>query len=176
VLEGTGISPAAFWFPQLMGNIVHRNSVLSRPGKLQAAFTTVEAMVAVLVCALVFVSLYAGFSAGFSIVQLTRENLRATQILGEKMETIRLYRWDQITNSGFMPTNFVDCFYPLATQSAAGLSFTGRVSVVPAPITEFYSSDLLQVTIDLQWTSGNVQRNRQSTTFVSKYGLQHYIY
>jgi hypothetical protein len=150
---------------------------LSRPcGKQRAAFSTIEVMMGVLVCALMFVSLYAGFSAGFSLVQLTRENLRATQILGEKMETIRLYRWDQITNSGYMSTNFVDVFYPLATQATTGLSFTGRVNIVRAPVTEFYGDDLLQVTIDLQWLSGNIVRNRQMSTFVSKYGLQHYVY
>jgi len=55
-----------------------------------SAFTLVEVMVAVWLGAIMFVGLYLGFSQGFAVIQLTRENLRATQILQEKAETIRL--------------------------------------------------------------------------------------
>jgi hypothetical protein len=161
---------------QLIDHMSHGGSLSAEARRPQAAFTTIEVMVAILVCALMFVSLYAGFSAGFSLVQLTRENLRATQILEEKMETIRLYRWDQITNSTFMPTNFVDVFYPLASNSTGGLTFTGRVTIAHQPVAEHYRNDMLRLTIDLRWLSGGVVRNRQMSTFVSKYGLQHYVY
>jgi hypothetical protein len=132
--------------------------------------------VAVLVCGIVFVSLYSGLSSGFSFVQLARENLRATQIMEEKMETIRLYRWDQINQAGFIPTNFVQGFYPMATQSTAGLNYTGTVTIAAAPISEYYSNSLVQVTVDLNWKSGNVLRKREMTTFASQYGLQNYVY
>src|SRR5690242_4531464 len=82
-----------------------------------AAFSTMEVLVGVMVCGIVFVGLYSGLSSGFSFIQLARENLRGTQIMEEKMETLRLYRWDQINQSGFIPTNFVDTFYPLGTNS-----------------------------------------------------------
>ncbi|MHC1765813.1 MAG: hypothetical protein AB9869_16200 [Verrucomicrobiia bacterium] len=141
-----------------------------------AAFSTVEVMVAVLICGLVFVGLYSGIGSGFSVVQLARENLRGTQILEEKLETIRLYRWDQINDTSFIPTNFVEEFYPAGTQSTAGLSYTGKVTIIEAPITEFYKDSLRQVTVELQWKSGGVLRKREMTTFVSEYGLQHYIY
>ncbi len=133
-------------------------------------------LVAVLICGIVFVTLYSGMSSGFALVQLTRENLRAIQIMEEKMETIRLYRWDQITNGGFIPTNFVDTFYPLATQATSGLTYTGRVTITDAPLTEYYKDALKQVTVNLSWKSGNVVRQRTMTTFVSQYGLQNYIY
>jgi hypothetical protein len=143
---------------------------------LRAAFSTVEVLVAVLVCGIVFVTLYAGISSGFSFVQLTRENLRGIQIMEEKMETIRLYRWDQINQAGFIPTNFVDTFYPLATQATSGLRYTGAVTIADAPISEYYKDGLKQVSIDLSWKSGNTVRTRTMTTFVSQYGLQNYIY
>lgn len=130
----------------------------------------------VLVCGVVFVSLYSGISSGFGLVQLARENLRGTQILEEKMETIRLYRWDQINDTGFMPTNFIDVFYPSAAQATAGLSYTGTVTIVEAPIAESYKDSLKLVTVQLQWKSGNVLRKRQMSTFVSQYGLQPYVY
>lgn len=150
------------------------SSVSRLPGC--TAFSTLEVLIAVLVCGTVFVSLYSGISSGFAFVQLARENLRGTQILEEKMETIRLYRWDQINQPGFIPTNFVDQFYPVATQAVVGLRYTGVVTIADAPVTEYYNDALKQVTIDLSWKSGPVVRKRQMTTLVSQYGLQNYIY
>ena len=60
----------------------------------RTAFTLPEVMVAAGVGAVLFVSLYLGIAQGAVVVQSCRENLRATQILQEKMETIRLYTWD----------------------------------------------------------------------------------
>jgi hypothetical protein len=142
----------------------------------QSAFSTVEVMVAIMVCGLVFVSLYSCLSSGFAFVQLARENLRATQIMEQKMETIRLYTWDQINQAGFIPTNFVESFYPLGTQSTAGLNYTGTVTVADSGLTESYAADLKQVNVSLSWVSGKVRRTRQMNTFVSRYGLQQYVY
>lgn len=127
------------------------------------------------VIGIVFVTLYTAISSGFGFVQMSRENLRGTQILQEKMETIRLYTWDQITTAGFIPTNFVDYFIA-ATNTDRGLSYTGAVSIVSAPVTEVYSNDLKLVTINLSWKSGRVVRNRQMSTYVGRNGLQNYIY
>lgn len=134
-----------------------------------------EIMVAVAIAGIMFVSLYAGFSTGFAVVQLARENLRAVQILQEKMETIRLYTWEQINTAGFIPANFTDVFYS-STQSASGLVYTGTVSVASAPITETYSNDLKLITVEVNWASANVSRKREMSTLVSRYGLQNYIY
>jgi hypothetical protein len=138
----------------------------------------IEVLLGLSVLSIMFVSLYGGFSGGFAVVQLARENLRGTQILQEKMETIRLYTWDQITTPGFIPTNFVDYFYATSTNNANnGLSYTGSVTIAAAPLTsETYSNDLKQVTIRVNWFSGRVQRQREMTTFISHYGLHNYIY
>lgn len=143
--------------------------------KSRWGFTTVEIMVSVAIVGITFVALYLGLSSGFGVVQLARENLRGTQILQEKMETIRLYTWDQITNNGFIPTNFVEDFFA-STGGVSGLVYTGSVIIASAPVTEVYSNDLKQVTIKVQWKSGGVLRNREMVTFVAKNGLQNYIY
>ncbi len=142
----------------------------------RAAFSTIEVLVTVAIFGVVLVSLYSGISSGFAYVQLTRENLRATQIMEEKMETIRLYRWDQVNQAGFIPTNFVEEFCPFGTQSTAGLCYTGTVTISDAPLTEYYSDDLKQITINVAWMSGNTARQRQMTSFVAHYGLQNYVY
>jgi hypothetical protein len=141
-----------------------------------AAFSTIEALVSVLICGLVFVSLYSGLSTGFAFIQLARENLRGTQIMQQKMETVRLYAWDQVNTPGFIPTNFVEAFYPVGTQTTSGLTYTGMVTVADAGLTEAYAADLKQVTVNLSWVSGHVLRQRQMTTFVAKNGLQQYVY
>ena len=140
------------------------------------AYSLVELLVAVAVLAIMFVSLYSGFSAGFAIIQVARENLRATQILQEKMETIRLYTWDQVNTAGFVPTNFIEDFYVVGTNAGTGIKYTGTVSIAQAPITESYSNDLKLVTIQVQWLSAKVARTREMSTFVTRNGLQNYIY
>lgn len=140
-----------------------------------SAFSFVEVLVAAAICGIMFLTLYAGFSSGFVVLQLSRENLRGTQILQEKLETIRLYNWDQLTNVSFIPANFVDTFYP-GTQSTSGITYTGKVTIAAAPISESYSNDLRLITVEVQWISANVLRKRDMSTLVSRYGLQNYIY
>jgi hypothetical protein len=132
-------------------------------------------MVGVAILGVVFVSLYTGISNGFAFTRVSRENLRATQILQEKMETVRLYTWDQLNTPGFVPTNFVESFYAFGTNDG-GVTYTGRVTIASAPVGEAYSNQLKQVTINVGWKSGRVVRNRQMVTLTAKHGLQNYIY
>lgn len=146
-----------------------------KPTQKNSAFSLVEILVGVSILGVVFVALYAGFSSGFAVVQLSRENLRATQILQEKMETIRLYTWEQVNKQGFMPTNFVESFYASGTN-ISGLLYTGTVQVAAAPIAEDYKDDMRLVKIQVKWVSAGVERKREMQSFISHYGLQNYIY
>ncbi len=152
----------------------------------QTAFTMLEILIAVAIMVVTFVSLYLTLSGGFAIIQTTREDLRATQVLQEKMETIRLYTWDQVTNVGFVPTNFTAPFYAANLTNAngsagysglSGLTYTGSVAIGMSSVTNAsYSNDLRQVSISLSWVSGNRVRTRTVSTLISHYGLQNYIY
>jgi prepilin-type N-terminal cleavage/methylation domain-containing protein len=139
------------------------------------AFTLIEMLVAISIVAVAAVSLYASLSMGISSVQLSRENLRGTQIILEKFETIRLYSWDQIGTSNFIPTMFVAPFQPNGATNS-GIIYTGTVAIAQAPISESYSNDMRVVTIELSWLSGNLARKRSMSSYVSRYGLQNYIY
>jgi prepilin-type N-terminal cleavage/methylation domain-containing protein len=141
----------------------------------ESAFSLVEVMVATAMAAVFFAAVYTTLAFGFELVRVTRETLRATQILEQKLETIRLYSWDQITNKNVVVTNFVDAFYPL-TNAPTGLTYTGSVAITKLPWTERYSNDVLLVSAQLQWKSGNVLRSRQMQTIWARYGLQNYIY
>lgn len=133
-------------------------------------------MTATSIVSVVFVSLYVGLANGFGVIQLTRENLRATQILQEKCETIRLYTWDQISSNGFIPTNFTAHYYPLTNEDSSGIVYTGSVQIADSSLSESYRTNLKVVRIQLTWQSGSVPRTREMETLISRYGLQNYIY
>ena len=139
------------------------------------AFSLIEALVATLVLGISFVSLFAAFSTGFAAVEVSRENLRATQVLLEKLETIRLYSWTQINQSGFIPSTFTAPFNP-ATNATGGFTFGGTVTITNSPVSEAYSDDLKLVTVQVNWTSARITRKATMSTLVSRYGLQNYIY
>src|SRR5258708_32929920 len=56
-----------------------------------AAFTLPEVMLGMVSMSVMIVSLYSGISSGFGMVNLARQNLRATHVALEKMETMRMY-------------------------------------------------------------------------------------
>lgn len=142
------------------------------------AFSLIEVMIGSALAAMVFVSIYVGFSGGFGLIQLSRENLRATQIMQDRMETLRLYSWDQINSNGFIPPTFTAPFYAITgtTNAAEGLQFFGTLAITRAPLWESYASDLRMVVVELVWTNGVVARRREMTTLVSRYGIQNYVY
>ena len=131
-------------------------------------------MIGVGIVAVTFVSLFASFSSGFALVELARENLRATQILQEKMETLRLYTMEQIETPGFIPPRFTEQFYP--NGQSGGVIYNGTLALSGPPFVANYSSNLLMATFELTWTSGNVLRKRSMSTLVARNGLQNYIY
>ena len=157
---------------------------LNKDGNPQAAagFTLAEVMVAVGVLGVSFVSLYAGMSAGFAMTRLSRENLRATQIMMEKMEGIRLFNWNQVTFSNMIPTNFIERYYPgVGGGQPSGVTYRGTIEVSSPASQNFYparsyDNNLRVVTVQVEWESGDVTRRRQMSTLVSKNGLQNYVY
>lgn len=158
----------------ILGSAIRRRS--------QAAFTLAEVMVAVGILGVSFVSLYAGMSAGFAMTRLSRENLRATQIMMEKMEGIRLFNWNQVTVSNMVPTNFTERYYPaVGGGQASGVTYRGSIEVSDVAGMNFYpprsyDSNMKVVTVQVQWESGDVTRTREMRTLVSKNGLQNYVF
>lgn len=144
-----------------------------------AAFSIMEVLVGIVITSILFVSLYLGISQGYGIVQIGRENQRATQILLEKMETLRLYSWRQVNTAGFIPSTFTAPFYVTnGTESATneGFWFHGTVNITDPPISTAYSNKMKLAIVTLSWTNGGASKNREMRTFIARYGLQNYIY
>src|SRR5207247_647729 len=152
---------------------------LNRPDRkrrAQSAHTLAEVMVAALVLATMTVSLFAGFSAGFAIVLMAREDERATQILNGRIEALRLCRWSELTNYPVM--SFQAYYDPQGIASnSAGAIYAGTISSTdvalgPAP----YAGNMRLITVSVHWTnySGKkpILRKRQIQTNVARYGMQ----
>jgi type II secretory pathway pseudopilin PulG len=148
-------------------------SATTRRRKL-AAFSIVEVTVGMGVVGTSMAALFSGFTAGFFTMQMARENLRATQIMLEKTETLRLYSWDQITTPGFIPATFTNTYDPNSQNK--GVVYAGTLTVANAPISSSYSNNMKQVTVTVNWTTGSLNRSRTLTTYVARNGLQSYIY
>ena len=136
----------------------------------QAGFTLVEAMIGAGILGITMAALYGAFSFGFTTIKLSQEEVRADQILVQKLETLRVYNWTQVTG-GYLVTNFTAYYSSGATN---GLSYSGLLSVtpfVPSATSESYSNTLRQVTASVSWPSGKVTRTRTMTTLYSTNGL-----
>lgn len=141
---------------------------------VKRAFTLVEVMVGSGILALTVVALYGAFSFGFSTIKLSQEDVRADQILVQKLETLRVYDWSKVTNN-YLPTNFTSTFS--TTGADTGVTYNGSLSITPftpSAANESYSDSLRRVRASVAWISGGIVRTRSMTTLVSQYGIQNY--
>lgn len=138
-----------------------------------------ETVIGMAIVSFVFMALYSGISHGFKIILTSQQNMRATQVMLEKMETIRLYSWSQLMTPGFIPESFVAALDPADTD-VEGLSeeevFNGKVAIEASGLGTAYAGDMRKVTIILNWKTSGRPQERSMTTMVSKNGLQNYIY
>ena len=141
----------------------------------EAASTLTEVLCASAILAISAAGLMGALANGFFTIQLARENQRATQILMEQTEMIRLYNWDQVNAPGFIPTNFTAVYDP-QNANRGGATYTGTVAITSVPFSANYATNMRQLTLTLRWNTKGVPRTRTLTTLVSKDGLQNYVY
>lgn len=153
-----------------------------------AAFTIVEVVAAVFIAAIAFAALFSAINNGTLLLQNTRENLRATQIIQSRIEGMRLIAWgsstNQLFNTNYFPTRFTESFYPLGLSGSTnqGAIYYGTITF-QTPVTNMnvsYSTNIATATITLRWTNnshGNLTAHSRSiSTLVAQYGLQNYVW
>src|SRR6266576_7099668 len=125
-----------------------------------SAFTLAEVMVAVLIVSIAVVSLSTGVSSGFALVKLAREDLRATQIMLQKMETLRLYKWSNFTDANYFSTNNYVTYYDPAGQASGsgGVAYTVSTAISTNTPAASYSPNMRRVTVQVSWLSGTTNR------------------
>lgn len=172
---------------------IRLTSKRSEPGRGKAApahppkyaYTFTEVLVAGAILGFVAISLYGAFAAGFCVIQSTRENLRATQIMVQKLEAIRLFTWSQICNTNnYLIPSFVEPYDPLGLpNNTSGPKYTGYVSAsIPtsADLPDAYRANMRTITVSLYWTNYNgtkaIMHARTMQTRVARNGMQNYIW
>lgn len=148
-------------------------------GRSLRGFTLTEVLVSLAVSGFLFVSLYAGLSQGTDSLKSAREKLRATQILTEKLEVIRLYNWDQVNTPGYIPSTFTEYQYPTLSytnRAAMGIAYNGTITIGPADVHPKYTNTMRNVSITLQWASGARTNTETMATLISEFGVQRYVY
>lgn len=145
--------------------------------KPKGGMTLMEVVMATGILSIMAGAIIGSFNHGFFIMQLVRENQRATQIIAEKVETIRLYSWNQVNTSGFIPYSFTDTFDPRAATGSKGVKYYGFINVSGVPFSTSYSANMRQIRITLVWfSSRGIVNVRYATTFIAKDGIQNYVY
>ncbi len=148
--------------------------------KLNHAMSLMEVVMATGIIAITGGGVVSSVNYGMCIMRMARENQRATQVMLEKLEAIRLYNWDQVTNAAFIPDTFTATYDPTSAGSAQGTVYYGTMAVTqPAFIgtTPNYSSNIRQFTVSLTWTNmGGLSHTRSLTTYVALNGIQNYVF
>lgn len=149
----------------------------------QAAYTLIEVMVGATVMVVIFASVFAILMVGLTITGTTRENLRATQIMLDKMEGLRLYTPTQLTNTTLLVESFTNWFNEtgnigMANVQGNGVQYNGSITIAPVGFSNSYSSNMSQVTVTVNWISGgskSLAHTRSMSTFYASKGLANYV-
>ncbi len=134
-----------------------------------AGMTLIEVVIAVLVLAAVVASTIMAMRAGFTMIQVARDNTMASQILQSEMENLRLMRWDDLVTLEEVESFSVGDDFD--TTVAARYSAVRRV-------TEFEERNgVIEVELEIRWTGvGGAGHRRVYRTTFTKNGLNDYYY
>jgi uncharacterized protein (TIGR02598 family) len=142
----------------------------------QQGTTLVDVIIAVAIIAIMCMGLVGSLSYGFYTMGNARENQRATQVLLETLESIRLYNWDQIHSNNFIPATFTNVYDPQGAAGQQGLVYYGTISTNGVNLGSTVKDSLVAMTVSLRWTNRNIPHYRAVTTYIAKDGIQNYVY
>lgn len=162
-----------------IGHSRQARTPLSMRRSSERGVTLVDVTVAVAICALSAVACIGCIIYGFYTMDNVRDNQRATQILLQETEMLRLYNWSQVTSNGFIPSTFTASYDP-TTSNHTGVTFYGTVSKICPPAfspaySPSYAANITQFTFTLRWTN-RLAHVRSVTTYVAQNGMQNYVY
>src|SRR5262249_28937447 len=148
--------------------------VLHTENKIKSSslgFTLPEALVAVFAATIMIAALFATFTYGMGAVKLAREDLRATQILLQQMEKVRLTSFTEIQD-----ITSTERFDPSDEASGGGgtvYSISIKATMPTAadmvqPV--YYTNKMLKIVGTATWTNGSILRSRTLRTYASANG------
>jgi type II secretory pathway pseudopilin PulG len=159
------------------GGTIHGSPVIPARRKGQRAATLVEVVIATCILSIMGAGITSSIYYGFNMMRLARENARATQVMVEVLESVRLFNWSQVTSNGFIPKQFTNCYDPQGAIGQQGPFYYGSIAVSNCPIGTSYATNMRQMTVSLQWsTMGKIDHSRSMSTYISRDGIQNYVY
>jgi prepilin-type N-terminal cleavage/methylation domain-containing protein len=150
----------------------------ARLRKASSGFTLVETIVAIMVSAIMLSAHFLAFAAGYALMTVTREDLRASQIMLQRMEAVRLTGYNQLADTNKFPASTTQYFDEIGKANGNGgvaYTVTHQIALPTANLPPEYKSNMTEVTVGVSWTSGTKTRTRSMKTYVAKYGVQGYI-
>ena len=165
-------------------NLTGKTRQQRRPGDTArrrrcGALNLVEVVVAMAILGIGIVAIYSALLSSLRVSKLSRENLRATQVMVELMDTLRLYSWDQITDPTFTPKKFEIEYDPVGATNGGSSPFVYKcqMNVRKGPNDVTYRDKMKTVTLNIEWRNDSQdKRSRTFVTYVTRNGLQSYIY
>jgi type II secretory pathway pseudopilin PulG len=146
-----------------------------KPG--QQGTTLVDVIIAVAIIGIMCAGLVGSLTYGFYTMGMARENQRATQLMLETLETVRLYNWDQVNSNGFIPDTFTGVYDPQAAPGAQGITYYGSITKGTCNIaTPAVNTNLMLMTVTLNWTNRGIRHARTNCTLIARDGIQNYVY
>jgi|ERR1044071_3430214 type II secretory pathway pseudopilin PulG len=148
--------------------------------KSNSGVSLAEVVMATAIIAMLGGGVVSSINYGLLVMRIARENQRATQVMVERLESIRLYNWDQVTTANFIPTSFTESYDPGNGTNTQGVIYYGQLRISNPSFsggTPSYAANMRQFTVTLQWTNASrIPHSRTITTYVAKNGIQNYVY
>ena len=136
-----------------------------------------EVALAATVLALTLVGMIQVVDSGSEMLDLSRKQTMADQILQDEIDQLRLMSWTAITNLPTAATNISSdsTFTTFSAQIGGHFPFAGTRTITylePSPQPNVNPVLLMQVTYTVTWTGVTGHKySRTSTTYVGKNGL-----
>jgi hypothetical protein len=144
--------------------------------RLTSGVTLVDVVISTAIVAVMAGGIMCALSYGFLSMGRIRENQRATQLLLETVETLRLYNWTQVNSNGFIPPTFTGVYDPQSAVGSQGITYYGTITKTNPATGTSYNTNLMQLIVTLNWTSRNLSHTRTLSTFIARDGIQNYVY
>src|ERR671926_1277156 len=90
--------------------------MLPRPRAQQTGFALIECTIATAISALFLGSLFLMNSSAMDTIQMARESACASQVLQQRVESMRIANWHQVTDANWLLTNLLNADAPGANQ------------------------------------------------------------
>src|SRR2546425_11611017 len=144
----------------------------TRTRKAYFGFTLVETLAATTTAAIWLSAHFLAFASGFALMTVTREDVRATQIMLQRMEAVRLSGYNQFADTNKYPPSVTQDYDEKGKTNGTGggvaYNVTHQIASALGSLPPSYRCNLTQVTVGVSWTSGKANRSHNISTYVAQ--------